>query len=284
MAQLNSFTLLKRPFSIARRVFFRFSHEGFSDRTAALAFMSLLAIVPLMLIALRVLAVFPAFDGAGAQIELFVLKNFVPTSSDKVIFYLDSFLKRAATLPPLALVLLILSAVFMLYQINGVFNAIWRIKHRLHLSLSFLLYVFVLFLLPVLLASGLVLSAGFMRLPYVASFFAMSGFESYFFLILPYALILITFILFNWLLPTCSVRWLYAVIGGVVTTVIFELAKFGFTVYIAHVQTYQILYGALAVLPVFMLWIYISWMIVLLGALVTHDLFVSSQLGDKRSL
>ena len=74
------------------------------------------------------------------------------------------------------------------------------------------------------------------------------------------------------LVPVRRVPWRAAVAGGVLAALAFDLAKSGFAFYIKHVPTYQIIYGAIAALPLFLIWIYLSWMILLVGAAISATL------------
>ncbi len=263
-------SVIKKTVNGAVYLCHRYFHEGFSYRAASLAYATLLAMVPLMMIGFRILSIFPFFQGVGIQLQKIILSNFVASSAEVISKHLDDFLKNIGELSTVNIIFLVLVALLMIYNINAAFNSVWHAKRRLHFSFSFLIFLVVLLVSPIVLGGVLVLGSFFTKLPYFNQFGAIAYVQKPIFFILPHVLIFLTFTLFNWVLPSCRVRLSHAAVGGLITTVIFELAKFGFTVYISHVPTYRLLYGTMATVPIFLVWLYVSWMIILLGALITN--------------
>ncbi len=239
---------------------------GLSYRSAALAYATLLAIVPLTIIMVRILAFFPLFDGIDLQLQNLILENFVAQSADTIFVHLQAFISHIHKLSNINIAFLVVIDLLMIYNINQAFNAVWNTQSQLPHSLSFLLYVLVLVLSPFLFGGVLVLASLVYKLSYVQQLVS-NRFASLF---LPYLISLTTFTLLNWILPWRRVGFVAALAGGLITTVIFEAAKAGFAFYLSHASTYKVLYGATAILPLFLVWLYVSWLIILLGALMTR--------------
>lgn len=253
-----------------RYLYRAFAEEGISFRAAALAYTTLLSLVPLTILGFTILSFFPIFHGTGEEIQKLILQNFTTTSSPIIIKYLDEFVAHVSYLSITNIVFLIIVALLMIYNINRAFNTIWHAERHFHFSLSFLVYFLFLVLSPILLGGVIVLGSFFMKLPAVEHLIRIPYVQQPLFFLLPYFLIFCLFVLFNWVLPSCRVKFFAALVGGLVTTVLFEVAKYLFTLYLRHFPAYQLLYGALATIPIFLVWLYFSWTIILVGALISY--------------
>jgi membrane protein len=247
-----------------------FIYDGLSFRAAALAYTTLLGLVPLMIIGFTMLSFFPVFHGVGIRIQELVLQNFTTTSAPVIVKYLDDFAQHVSFLSIRNIFFLILIALLMIFEINRAFNSVWHAERHFHFSLSFLTYFIVLVLSPILLGGVMVLGTFFIKIPFVTHIIQKSYVQRPLFFLLPYVLIFLLFTLFNWVLPSCRVKLFAAAVGGLVTTILFELAKFLFTWYLRNFPTYQLIYGALATIPIFLVWLYVSWTVILLGAIISY--------------
>ncbi len=268
LARITYHKALKKTGKLTKHLCTAFSDKGLSYRAAFLAYATLLAIVPLLIISIRVMAFFPIFDGIDTQLQSLIVNNFVAQSANTISAHLQLFISHIHKLSTINLVFLVLIDILMIYNINQAFNAIWEKTHHVYLSLSFLIYFLVLLLSPLLFGGVLVLASLVYKLSYVQALFNTPFIST----IVPYFISLMTFTLFNWILPWCRVGLRAAFYGGLITTVIFESAKAGFAFYLSHASTYRLVYGAMAVLPLFLIWLYVSWLIILLGALITKTI------------
>ena len=255
-------------------------HQFFSthctSRATSLAYTTLLSILPFMLVVFYVLSWVPIFSGAGQALQQFVGEHFVAHSAHAVWPYLDQFVKHLNTLSPVSMLFLLLTVVLMIYNLVNAFNAIWQISVTRHFALAFGTYLLVLLFAPLLLATLFVTLSYFASFPLLAEL-KRTPFIHGAFIILPYLAEWLLFTLFNWLLPSCSVRFRYAALAGLFTLCLFECAKYGFVIYLHYFPTYRLIYGALAAIPIFLLWLYISWLIILLGAIVCWMMTRSSE-------
>lgn len=244
--------------------------EGFMYRAASLAYATLLAIVPLAIVTFSVLAFFPYFKGAETELQNLILQNFVAESASIISIHLNQFTAHVHDLSKINIIFLIILDILMLYNIQKAFNSVWRARPKLNVSIAFLIYFVVLLVSPIFFGALLVLGSMVYKMSHAAGLLSTTGLKSLFYFLLPHLVILLTFTFFNWILPSTRVKFWCALLGGIITTIIFELAKAGFSFYLIHFKTYQLLYGALATLPLFLIWLYVSWLIILFGALVTN--------------
>jgi len=252
-------------------VFGEFVHTRVVQIAASLSFTSLLSLVPLVTVALILLSAFPMFDSMRDQVQAFIFGNFIPSVGDNIQDYVLKFAGQAGKLGLWGVSFLVVVALLLIRTIDRAFNHIWHVKsHRSFLG-SFLIYWAVISLGPVLLGASLAISS------YLASLqlFSDGSFgqlQSLWVRLLPLLLSVVAFSVLYGLVPLCRVRVVHALCGGVLAAVLFEGVKAGFVVYLKHFGTYEFIYGALSALPIFLLWIYCCWLVVLFGALFTRCL------------
>lgn len=253
-------------------VFSTLYHQFFEfhcpSRAASLAYATLLSLVPLMMVSFYILSWFPVFHGAGVTLQKFVVSNFVADSATVISGYLNNFLSHLRVLSMTNMSFLGVISILMLYNMVSAFNEIWHVKMETHFAIAFGIYLLVLLVTPLLFGAMLVIVSYFSSLHFIATAKAAAVIKKPFIMVLPYLFEFIMFTFFNWVLPSCKVRLRYAVIAGFLTMILFEIAKYGFILYLHYVPTYRLIYGALSTIPIFLIWMYVSWLIILLGALV----------------
>jgi membrane protein len=253
----------------ARHVGHRLGEENVTGVAGALSYTSLLALVPLLAIALSVLAAFPVFDDARAQLQAFVLDNFLPAAGDAVAERLTDFIAAAGRLTAVGVVGLAVTAVLLLTTIETAFNRIFEVRQGRRVLARLVVYWTVLTLGPLLIGASFAIAG---QLANVALGTRAGGVWAHVSLAVPYLLTLAAFTLLYALLPNRPVRLTDAAVGAMVAAVLFAALRFGFVVFVTHVTTYQTLYGALAALPIFLIWMFLSWMVVLAGAVMAAAL------------
>lgn len=249
----------------------RFRDDRCFETAGALAFTTLFALVPLSMVVFGVLAAFPVFDVWTGQMVDFVFSNFVPSSARVVEQYLRDFSAGARSLTVPGVIALLVSLLVTMWSIEATFNQIWRVPAARPRLSRFLVYWTLLTL------GSLLAAASFAVTSYLFSLPALSGAETADLgrRLLRYVPTLVEFTAFTVayvFIPHRPVPWRHALAGGLLATVLFELSKRGMAAYLQSMPTYQQLYGALAVVPIFMLWIYLSWLVVLLGASLAASL------------
>ncbi|MDZ7791237.1 MAG: virulence factor BrkB family protein [Xanthomonadales bacterium] len=249
-----------------------FREDRSLEAAAALSYTSLLAVVPLMAVMLGVISAFPVFDQWANELESYIFSNFVPAAGDAVQEHLNQFVERTAGLTSAGTVFLILTALLLMSTIERSFNRIWRVAKPRGVTGRLLTYWSVLTLGPLLMGASLALTSYLAALPLLAPEAVRGILQAFFLNLTPFFVALIGFALVFLVVPNRRVRLRHALFGALVSAVLFELAKRGFLLYVTHFPTYEKLYGALAAVPIFLVWIYVSWVVVLLGASVAAAL------------
>ncbi|MGE4416233.1 MAG: YihY family inner membrane protein [Marinobacterium sp.] len=241
---------------------------------AALTYTTLFAVVPLMTVSYSMLAAVPNFKGVGEQVQAWIFANFVPATGEVVQNYLGTFASQAQSLTVIGIVFLVITSIMMMKNIEAAFNRIWRVAEPRKGLSSFLLYWAVLSLGPVLIGLGLLLTSYIASLSIITSATEVVG-RARLLSVLPPIFSALAFMLLYAAVPNCRVPLRNAALGGLFAAVLFEIAKRGFVQFVTLSPSYQLIYGAFAAVPLFLVWIYISWGIILLGAELTRLLTVS---------
>ncbi len=241
----------------------RFSDDDGFRAAAALSYSTLLALVPLIAIVLAVLSAFDAFAGLGDQLQDLLLTAMLPDAAQAVSGQISTFVANASRLTGPGIIGLAVTAVLLLHTITGAFGAIWHTSEPRPLAMRLLVYWTLLTLGPLLLGASMSVSS------YAFAKVQLTSIESYavpLFGLLPFLLSAVGCTLLFMVVPHRAVRMHHALAGGVVAALLIELLKKGFGYYLAHFPTYQAIYGALAAVPIFLVWMYLSWSVLLFGA------------------
>jgi len=254
-----------------RTVARRFEQDRCQRVAGALSFTTVLAIVPLTAVMLAVLSLAPGFSALMSVIQDFIYSNFVPAAGEVVQRYLTQVAGKAGRLTALGLLFLGVMAIMLMATIERAFNDIWRVVNTRKLLHRFLAYWALLTLGPILVAASLSLTSKFFTLPFLGHTEA-TFLRDVINVVLPLVFEFGAVVLLYTVVPSVTVLWRNALAGGLFAAVLLEAAKYLFAAAMKYFTTYQIIYGAIAALPIFLVWIYISWVIVLLGAIVAATL------------
>ncbi len=242
----------------------RFIKDGCYQSAAALTYVSLFAVVPMMTVTFSMFTLVPAFNDVGLQVREMIFDNFLPRAGMEIQSYLEQFSTQARRLSLVGVAILVVTAYMMLRNIERVFNRIWKTPGPRRGVSAFLLYWAMLSMGPFLLGAALLMSTYLLSVRLFEGDLGASAL-SIVFGYLPWLLTASAFTLMYMVVPNCKVSFRNAVTGGLVAAVAFEIAKAGFGYFVAN-TSYTSIYGAFAALPIFLVWIYLSWMIVLGGA------------------
>jgi membrane protein len=248
----------------------RFYDEHYTYRASALAFTTLLSIVPLFVVIVFLVTKFPIFAKINQLAQNYILENFIVSTNNSIQFYLNNFTYQAIHLPLLGIIFLLLTGLMLVLTIEETFNDIWGVSwHNRRIIPLFLTWI-VLLIAPILIGVGLLVSTFLFSLSWISSATEILGLKAPLLACLPLVMNTIIFSLLYIIVPNYQVKWKDGFIGGFISAILFELAKIAFAFYIKRFPNYEMVYGALAAIPIFLLWLYISWLIILFGALVTH--------------
>jgi membrane protein len=245
----------------------RFYVEDFTYSASALAFTTLLALVPLISVVLSLLAMFPIFAKLMDLAQSYLMTNFLPTSADLIKHYLDNFTDQATRMPIIGICFLFFTATMLIMTLND----IWQVSKRKKKFYSWLLYWLVLVIAPLVIGGSVFLSSLFLSLSWLSDISLQSILKPSVLGLISLLINTAIFSLLYIILPNCKVGLRNGIEGGLLAAILFEIAKKIFAFYINRFPSYEVIYGALAIIPIFLLWVYICWMIVLYGALFTHE-------------
>lgn len=245
----------------------RFWQDEGTRNAAALTYTSLFAVVPLLMVLYSMLAALPLFRDISDELQLRLFNHLVPTTGVVVQEYLGVFAQQARQLTLIGMLVLLVTAGMMLVNIEKAFNHIWRVEKPRRGLQAFLIYWVVLTLGPLLLGAGVMFSSYLATLPLVEKLNGFTGGSvAYLWRYLPLVLSMLAFTLLYWAVPNCVVKLKDAWAGGVLMALLFEAAKKIFAWAVSSFPSYELVYGAFAAFPLFLVWMYISWVMILLCA------------------
>jgi len=276
ISDVASLPALKRyTFGLLRlvwRIINRFVEDKCIQRASALGYASLLAIVPLVALGFSIFTSFQAFDVVAGNVRNAMLDYLLPTSQLAVQDYLGQVADKATALSIFGILGLLFTATALLNTMEEAFNDIWRISRARSWMSKFVTFWSVLTLSPILIGASLTITSYFVALPVIRDVAEGASIVGQIPFLLPWLISSTAMTALYMVLPNTSVPFRYAVIGGLGAGALFEMTKLGFAFYITELANYEKLYGALGTLPVFLIWLYLIWVVVLIGAEVVFCL------------
>ncbi len=260
-----------RAGTFARFMAKRFLDDRLFQAAAALAYTTVFALVPLAMVVFGVLSVFPVFERWSTELSTYIFSNFVPAAASAVEAKITEFSQAAKGLTAAGVVALLISLLITLNSVEATFNRIWRVPSARPQLGRFLIYWTVLTLGAIVAAASLAMSAQFFALP----IFETTQGRVLQHLALGVAPVIIEFAAITTIyrvVPHRTVKLRHAMAGALLATLLLELIKWGLGLYFASFQSYQRIYGAIAAAPILLLWIYLCWIAILLGASLASTL------------
>ncbi|MCB1752379.1 MAG: virulence factor BrkB family protein [Gammaproteobacteria bacterium] len=261
----------------------RFIADRGLPNAASLTYTTLLSLVPLMTVGLAIFSAFPVSEKVVVELQDFVFKNFVPASGEIVQQYLQEFSSKASRLSGVGSAFLVIVAVMMMVNIDQALNAIWRVRQKRKPLAKFLMYWSILSLGPLLIGLSVAVTSYMVSMPIISDTAETLGLRLRLLGFMPLLAAAVAFSLLYAVVPNRKVSARYAIAGGILAALLFELAKRGFAFYVTQFPTYEAIYGALAVIPIFLVWIYLCWVVTLLGAEFAHCLAIFRDEGKHGS-
>lgn len=253
----------------------RIAQERIAQVAGSLTFTTVLAVVPLITVAFAIFTAFPIFSTFQDALRGFLSDRLMPPSVNQQIFrYLDEFADKAKGLTTAGMIALVLTSVLTMTTIESAFNVIWRVPKARPLGQRLLVYWAVLTLGPVVFGLSISVSS-YIWTQSLASVGALDASDWGARWLLSLSVLPVTVLGYSLLylmVPNCRVEWRDAAIGAVVAALAFEATKRGFGFYIRQFPTYTAVYGTFAAIPIFLLWVYLSWFITLGGAMIASAL------------
>lgn len=258
------------------RAFLRFLgrralEDNLFQAAGALSYTTVFALVPLSMVVFGVLSAFPVFAEWSDRLSDYVFSNFVPRAAGSVQTHLKQFSANAGQLTAAGVVALLVSLLITVSGVEAAFNRIWRVKAARPKLGRFLVYWTVLTLGALLAAASLALSARFFALS-VFETQVGSALEQVMLRFAPMGIELVLIAVIYRVVPHRTIHWRHAFAGALLATVLVEATKGGIGLYLGTFGTYSKIYGTVAFVPIFLLWIFLTWTAVLLGATLASSL------------
>nr|WP_298892454.1 YihY family inner membrane protein [uncultured Acinetobacter sp.] len=263
--------LEKKWIQFIRFVLYRFEADRCRESAGSLTYTTLFAIVPMLTVFLVIVSSIKALEPARQQMQTWIYSNFLPKTSIAFDKALNAFTENSSNLTIIGILFLFFTTVMMLSSIELAFNRIWRVRQARGGIVGFMRYWTIISLGPIILGTAFVLSSTVASMNLLSNTVAGYQFDfAYVLLFISFTLTCLGFSLLYWTIPNRSVPIKSAVIAGIFSGVVFELLKNLFGFIMSNFTSYQLVYGAFAALPIFLLWIYTSWLVVLLGVEISY--------------
>lgn len=246
----------------------RFREDRLGLTASSLTFTTTIALVPLFTVALAIFSAFPMFGKLQVVLQRWLVDNLVPDAiARQVLGYLTQFAKQASQLGSVGLVFLLATALALILTIDRTLNGIWRVRRKRRLAQRILVYWAALTLGPLVLGASITMTSLAVTASRDLAGSTLTGLG----LLLDtvqFAILAGGAAAMYYYVPNTRVKWGHAWAGGIFVSVVMELAKKLLVVYLANVPTYSVVYGTFATVPILLVWIYLAWVIVLLGAVI----------------
>jgi membrane protein len=249
-------------FEVARR----YRDDETSLAASSLAYTALLSLVPFMSVLVTVFSAMPLFEEASQQLQDFIFQNFVPTTGAVIQTYIIGFVEKARGLTVTMFLAVFVTSILMMHTMEKALNRIFDSQTTGRLKIKVMVYWAVLTMGPLLVGGGIALSSMVFKYPELASI------KGFLVKALPVLASSLAFFLIYYLVPNRKVIWRHAIVGALFSAICFELAKKGFALYVTSIPSYQKVYGTLATIPLFLIWMFLSWNIILIGGTITATL------------
>ncbi len=248
----------------------RFREDRLGLTASSLTFTTTIAMVPFFTVALALFTVFPMFAKMQGRLQRWLIESLIPENiARQVLGYLNQFTSKAGGLGIAGLAVLLVTAIALILTIDKTLNNIWRVRSPRPLAQRVLIYWAAITLGPLVLAASLSTSSYvFAASRDVVGDGGGGGVLKLLFDTFEFALLAAGMASLYHYVPNTSVKWAHAWAGGFFVAAAIEIAKRVLAYYISLVPTYSVLYGAFATVPILLVWIYVAWVIVLLGAVI----------------
>ena len=252
---------------------------------SSLSYTSLIALVPLIAIGLAIFSAFPVFSDVREQLQEMLLKNMVPSAEQDISQYFNDFVSATAKLTTIGVIGIVVTAILLLSTIENSLNFIFKVYKPRSIKTKITLYWTVITLGPLLVGTAFSLR-GYV---YTLQKFMPDNIvntEMFFSMVVPSLLTILALVLLYVLVPNKKVNILHAFVGAFVAVILFYILRKAFGFFLVSTNTYNVLYGALAIIPIMLIWLYLVWAVVILGAVITAALseFIELPKENQREL
>ncbi len=275
------------PIRLLRLLFALFDQCGRDKlliRASGLAYSTLLAIVPLVAVLFSIFAAFPAFEEIRETVQELIFSILLPAHQDDIVTYINQFTDNARTLSLVGSIALLFTAILLLDNIESNFNEIWHVRSRRSVISKLTAYTSMLVFGTILLGASVSISAQIKAMIINGTRIDPGFFSTVYAWLVPFLLSLAAFLLMYQIIPYTRVRFRSALFGALTTGIMWEAGKYLFAISIGQSVRYSAIYGSLAVIPIFLIWLYITWLIILFGLEVSYTHQYRAALAGNHAL
>lgn len=252
-----------------------FLEDNCTQKAASLTYTTLLSLVPMIAVLLVIFSTVPALESVREQVQSAIYNNLLPASSTQVIHYIDSFAENSVRMTFVGVGVLIFTTIMTLITIETAFNQIWRVQDRTGGLESVIRYLIMVIGMPLILSVAFTASSAVQSIDFLNRKIGGYGIDwAVWAQILSFGVTIVGFVAMYWFIPKVKVPLKNAAIAGVIIAIIFECVKRFFGMAVTNFTSYEAVYGAFAALPIFLLWIHISWNLILLGVEISYTLTI----------
>lgn len=274
MTRFDKLSIKFKTLSLLIKPFFKaYAKNCQRDRISVsagnLAYVTLLSLVPFIMVFFTILSAFPAFADVREQLESFIFNNFVPHAGGVVQQYMTEFVGNASKMGAVSILSLVVVALLLISNVDKTLNLIWQTKSERPLIYTFAIYWMVLTLGPILIGSSVIVSSYLVGLANFAEEYT-PGISTGLLKVVPFITSVGAFLILYMLVPNKRIKFKHGAAGALLAATLFELSKKAFALYVTGFPSYQLIYGAMAVIPILFVWVYLTWIVVLLGAEFTR--------------
>lgn len=244
----------------------RYRDDETSLAASSLAYTALLSLVPFMSVLVTVFSAMPLFENASQTLQDFIFQNFVPATGEVIQDYIAQFVDKARGLTVSMSLAVFVTSILMMHTMEKALNRTFDCQPAGSLMKKVTLYWTALTLGPLLIGGGIAMSS------IIFKYSALASAKTLVLKILPVLSSAAGFFVIYLFVPNRKINWRYALVGALFAAICFELAKKGFALYVTTVPSYQKIYGALASVPLFLIWTFVSWNIILIGGTIIATL------------
>lgn len=270
-------------FRYLRLLIGHFLEDNCTQKSASLTYTTLLSIVPMLAILLVIFSSVPALEGIREQVQHAIYRNLLPSSGIQVSSYIDNFAQNSAKMTLVGVGVLLFTTVMTLITIEDAFNQIWRTHHQSNDWYSIIRSIITIVATPIILAIAFVASSAIRSLNSISQHLLGVGIDwSVWAVGLSYITTTIGFIVLYWFIPKTKVPLKNATIAGIIIAILFECIKRFFGLAVTNFTSYEAIYGAFAILPIFLVWVYLSWNLILLGVEISYTLTIFDKKDEQK--
>ena len=261
-----------RLVDLCRFAYRRLEEERLPQVAGSLTFNTVLALVPILTIAFAIFTTFPIFETFRTSLQAYFIQSLIPHSiSSTILDYLGMFASKASRMSAVGAIALLVTVALTMDLIDRTFNDIWRVKTKRSLIKRIMAYWSIVTLGPLLIGVSITVTSQVLH----ASDWVVMNFPfltAFFYTCVSVAATTAAFTLLYTIIPNRFVDWRDAAWGGLIAALVFEIAKRVFAIFVSHFSSYTMIYGALAAIPIFLIWIYVSWLIILVCGVIVAAL------------